>query len=430
MPIKNSKVKTPQVGITKLDNGITVISQNFNHVETVALGTWFRAGARDEQEGEHGIAHMLEHMAFKGTKKRNAQQIAEEIEFAGGDINASTSMETTSYTARVLQEEWPNALNVIADIVCNPQFDGQEMAREQGVVLQEIAASNDMPDDVVYDIGHEIAFPKQAIGRPILGTAKSVSAFDPQSLISFRDRHYVGANMVVAATGKINHQDFVAQVENDFATQKAGNKIDRPSAAFSSGCSLIEKPLDQTHILMSFPSVGYRHDDVYAMQVLAIILGGGMSSKLFQKVREERGLCYSVYAHITAFQDSGLFSVYAGTAPNQVNELIDVTTQTILSMENGAGEQELLKAKNQIKAAIVMSLESTAGRAEQLARQYLAIGKIRDTAEIVANIEAVTMQDIKRLAGEVFSSGELSLAAVGSMEQRPNFEKIIKPFTA
>ena len=423
-------VIAPKIGITKLDNGITVISQNFDHVETVALGTWFRAGARDEQQDEHGIAHMLEHMAFKGTSKRSAQQIAEEIEFAGGDINAATSMETTSYTARVLKEEWRNALNVIADIVCDPQFDDDEMAREQGVVLQEIAASNDMPDDVVYDIGHEAAFPKQSIGRPILGTAQSVSAFGPEHLVSFRNRHYVSENMVVAATGKVNHQEFVEQVAKDFADQKTGAKTKRPAASFSNGCSLVEKPLDQTHILMSFPSVGYLHDDVYAMQVLSIILGGGMSSKLFQKVREERGLCYSVYAHITAFQDTGLFSVYAGTAPDQVEELIDVTTQTILSMENGAGEQELLKAKNQIKAAIVMSLESTAGRAEQLARQYLAIGKVRDTSEIVAKIEAVTMLDIKRLAREVFSGGQLSLAAVGSMQQRPDFDKVIKPFTA
>ena len=413
---------------TEMDNGITVLSQDYAHLETVALGVWTKAGARDEREDENGIAHMLEHMAFKGTSKRNARQIVEEIEAAGGDLNAATSMESTTYNARVLKDDWTMALDVLGDIICDPLFEEGELHRERDVVLQEIAAANDTPDEVVYDLGHEIAFPDQAVGRAILGTHERVASFTTDHLHDFRQNHYGGSQMVIAAVGRIDHDRFADQVAENFSTIKPGTIIERPKAKFEGGMLVSEKPLDQTHILMSFPTIGYRHDDIYAMQVLSIILGGGMSSKLFQQVREQRGLCYSVYAHVSAFQDSGLFSVYAGTAPEKVDELVSVTCDSILSMTDDVSQAEIDRAKNQIKAGLVMSLESAAGRVDQLARQYMAFGETPEISHIIKKIEAVTLADLNRLATQVFNSGQLSFAAVGSLAKLPKYEQVTARF--
>ncbi len=421
MPVNN-------VNKTDLANGITVLSQDYAHLETVALGVWTKAGARDERKEENGIAHMLEHMAFKGTSKRNARQIVEEIEAAGGDLNAATSMESTTYTARILKDEWVNALDVLGDIICDPLFEKNELERERDVVLQEIAAANDTPDEVVYDLGHEVAFPDQAVGRTILGTQERVSAFTPQNLHRFRNDHYGGSQMVIAAAGRIDHDKFADQVAEKFSTVKPGTVTERPPAQFTGGMSVSEKPLDQTHILMSFPAVGYRHEDIYAMQILSIVLGGGMSSKLFQQVREEHGLCYAVYAHVSAFQDSGLFSIYAGTAPDKVGDLITVTTDTILTMTDGVSQAEIDRAKNQIKAGLVMSLESAAGRADQLARQYMAFGQVPEISQIIEKIEAVTMADLTRLSVQVFNGGQLSFAAVGSLAKLPSYGAVTARF--
>lgn len=420
--------KKARVEQTTLDNGITVLSEDYPHLETVSLGVWTKAGARDERKEENGIAHMLEHMAFKGTSKRNALQIVEEIEDAGGDLNAATSMETTTYNARVLKKDWPNALDVLGDIVCDPLFETKELVREQDVVLQEIAAADDTPDDVVYDLGHAIAFPDQAVGRAILGTREKVSGFTAQNLFEFRNRHYCGSQMVVAAAGRIDHDKFAEKVARDFSTIERATLTQRQQARFSGGISVSEKPLDQTHILMSFPMVGYLHRDIYAMQVLSIILGGGMSSKLFQKVREERGLCYAVYAHVSAFEDAGLFSVYAGTAPDKVDELISVASDTILTMADGILPSELDRAKNQIKAGLVMSLESSAARTDQLARQFMAFGEVPEISKIIERIETVTIDDISRLAVEVFTGGQLSFAAVGSLAKLPTYEQTLVRF--
>lgn len=240
--------------------------------------------------------------------------------------------------------------------------------------------------------------------------------------------HYGGSQMVVAAAGRIDHHQFATQVADNFSTIKAGKITARNLAEFSGGMSVSEKPLDQTHILMSFPTIGYRHKDIYTAQILSIILGGGMSSRLFQNVREDKGLCYAVYAHISAFQDSGLFSVYAGTAPEKVDELVSVTSDTILTMYDEATAIELERAKNQIKAALVMSLESAAGRADQLARQYMAFGKIPDIAEIIEKIEAVSLRDISELSRQIFGTGQLSFAAVGSLATLPSYDKVITRF--
>lgn len=417
------------VKTTTLANGITVLSQDYTHLETVALGIWTKTGARDERLEQNGIAHMLEHMAFKGTPTRSARAIAEEIEAVGGDLNAATSMETTSYTARMLKQDWPMALNVLADIVSNPLFEPHELERERGVVLQEIAAANDTPDDLVYDLGHAAAFPDQAVGRAILGTSERIAAFTPDHLHAFRNDHYTAAKMVISAVGRIDHDALVEQVSGHFESFPTAEVEPRPQAVFTGGSKLLEKPLDQTHVLLSFPTIGYRHRDIYALQILSVILGGGMSSKLFQKVREEHGLCYAIYAHVSAFEDIGLFSVYAATGPELAGKLIDVSSDTILSLAADITSADLERARRQIRAGLVMSLESAAGRADQIARQYMARGKVTEIKEIVAKIEAVGLADVRRLAETVFNCDRPSFSCVGALTHLPTFENMARRFS-
>jgi predicted Zn-dependent peptidase len=320
------------VQITRLDNGIHVITHDLPHLETVSLGIWVRAGARDEAEAQNGIAHFLEHMAFKGTHKRSAMQIAQDIENVGGDINASTSMETTGYYARVLKEDWRLGLDILSDILTDPVFDREEVERERDVILQEIAAANDTPDDLVFDLAQAAAYPGHALGRPILGPSGQVAGYDADAMMTYRLANYAGERIVVAAAGRIEHEALVQEAARLLGSIPGAAAPARTAPAFGGGASLAERPLDQAHIVLTFPGVGYHDDDVYVMQVLSVLLGGGMSSRLFQEVREKRGLCYSVFSCTSAYEDSGLFSVYAATAPGKADELTRVTSDTMMSV--------------------------------------------------------------------------------------------------
>ncbi len=417
------------VRITSLDNGVRVITEHMPSLETVALGIWVRAGARDEEEAENGIAHLLEHMAFKGTKRRSARAIAEEIEAAGGEINASTGMETTAYFARVLKDDWPLALDILADIFTAPVFDRLELEREKQVILQEIAAANDTPDDLVFDLAQQSAFPDQALGRPVLGAARQVAQYDVAQITAYRGAHYAGSRIVLAAAGNLSHDALVEQAAVKLATVRAGRDIDWPPAVFEGGFCDVERPLDQTHLVMAFPAPGYLDDRIYPLQILCGILGGGMSSRLFQEVREERGLCYSVFSFAQPYRDGGLVSVYAATGPEKAAELTDVMSKVMLSMTDGVSEPEVARMKAQIKAALVMSLESASGRADQIARQYLAYGRVPEMAEILERIDAITCAEISELAADVFQTPTPAVAAVGNLKGLARYEQIAAQFT-
>lgn len=414
--------------ITRLDNGIHVVSHDFPQLETVAIGVWIRAGARDEQEAENGVAHLLEHMAFKGTRRRDAFRIAAEIESAGGEINAATAMETTAYYARVLKADWPLALDILTDIIIDPVFDPDELAREKDVILQEIAASNDTPDDLVFDLAQTACYPDHALGRPILGTAGRVEAYESGVMVRYRGAHYGGGRMVVAAAGRIDHEALVDLAGRLFAGYEPGEVARRAPPCFEGGPSLAARPLDQAHIVLAFPSIGYHDDDIYGTQVLSSVLGGGMSSRLFQEVRERRGLCYSVFSSAAAYQDTGLFTVYAATAPDHAGELTSVASDVMLSLTEGVDEEEITRAKAQIKAGLVMSLESASSRADQIARQYLAFGRVPDIADIVAKVDRVSAEDIARLAKRLFLSRKPALAAVGGISRLAPYDRIAARF--
>jgi predicted Zn-dependent peptidase len=416
------------VQITRLDNGVHVISHDLAHLETVSLGIWVRAGARDESEAQNGIAHFLEHMAFKGTNRRSAFQIARDIENVGGDINASTSMETTGYYARLLKEDWRLGLDVLADILTDPVFDPEEVARERDVILQEIAASNDEPDDLVFDLAQAVAYPAHALGRPILGNSEQVAGYDAEAMMKYRLANYAGERIVVAAAGRIEHEALVEEAARLLGSIPSTAAPARTAPAFGGGASLAKRKLDQAHIVLSFPAVGYHHDDVYVLQVLSMLLGGGMSSRLFQEVREKRGLCYSVFSTASSYEDSGLFSVYAATAPAKAAELTRVASDTMLSVLEPVDEAEIGRAKAQLKAGLVMSLESASARADQMARQFLAFGKVPEMAAIIEKVERVTPQDVSRLAGQILRSGNPALAAVGALGKLAPYDRIAARF--
>lgn len=416
------------VEITRLPNGIHVVTHHMPHLETVALGIWVKAGARDERAEENGIAHFLEHMAFKGTPRRSARAIAEEIESAGGEINAATGMETTTYYARVLRKDWALALDILADIFTSPALDPEELERERDVILQEIAAAHDQPDDLVFDLAQAASFGSHPLGRSILGTEQLIGAMSRGEILDWRNRHYWGSRIVVAAAGHIDHQAFAAEAGRLLGQLAEGTGPQRETPSFLPTACTAEKPLDQAHLVLSFEAPGYRHPDIYVLQVLSNILGGGMSSRLFQEVREKRGLCYSIFSFGSAFEDAGQVGVYAATSPEHANELLGLTSEVMLSVTDQVTDAEVNRAKAQLKASLVMNLESASARADQIARQFLAFGEVPDIEILVGKIEAVTPEEVRDLALRLFSHHKPAFSAVGQIGGLAGYDTIAKPF--
>lgn len=401
------------VEVTRLPSGLAVVTDAMPHLETASLGVWVGSGSRDERPDEHGISHLLEHMAFKGTTRRTARQIAEEIEAVGGDLNAATSAETTAYYARVLRADVPLALDVLSDILADPTFDPNELRREQHVIVQEIGASEDTPDDIVFDRLQETAFPKQPLGRTILGTPETVRSFDGPRLRAYLSRNYKAPDMVVAATGAVEHRAVVSEVERRFASF-AGPAAPVPEPAhFGGGIHVEARDLEQVHLTMALQGVPQRDPDLYSFQVFSSALGGGMSSRLFQEVREKRGLCYSIYAFHASYLDTGMFALYSGTAEADAAELMRVVVDQITEAAENLTEAEVARAKAQMKAGLLMALESSRARAEQLGRQMLAYGRPIPLAEIVGKIEAVTVKSARAAGRRLISGSRPAVAALG-----------------
>jgi len=404
------------VRVTKIDNGLTVVTDAMPRLETAALGVWIGVGSRAEKRHQHGISHLLEHMAFKGTRRRTARMIAEEIEAAGGEVNAATSVENTAYYARVLKADVPLALDILSDILIDSVFDAGELRREQHVIVQEIGAAFDSPDDRVFDLFQEAAYPDQALGRSILGTQDAVSGFDPDALRHYLDVHYKGPAIVIGAAGAIDHDEIVRIATERFSPFRAETGPSVSPARYVGGEKTERRPLMEAQVTLGFEGRPFGHEDYFAAQLFASVLGGGMSSRLFQEVRENRGLCYSVYAFHWAFSDTGLFAIHAATGAEDLGELMPVIGQELLKVADGIGADELDRARNQMKAGLLMALESPATRAGQIARQILLYGRPLTTEELSERIHAVTLADISRLAGEIVTRSTPTLAAVGPVE--------------
>jgi len=407
-----------------LSNGLTVVTEHMPGLESSTIGVWVKAGARNEDEAQNGIAHFLEHMAFKGTTTRSALEIAEVIEDVGGFINAYTSREMTAYYTRVLGADLPLALDVLADILLNSTFDEREIEIERGVILSEIGQSLDTPDDVIFDWLQGVSYPKQPMGRPILGPAENVRRFSQADLSGFVGTHYGAENLVVSAAGMVDHEALVKQAERLFGHMPKSSAPVALSAQFIGGEKRVVKELEQAHFTLGFDAPGIQDDRVYTAQIYSMLLGGGMTSRLFQEAREKRGLCYSIFASITPGLESGMLSIYSGTSGEQIDELARVTIDEMKRAADDISQVELDRAQVQMKAGMLMGLESPSARAERMARGISIWGRVPELSEAVAKIEAVNVRGLRDYAASVCESGEMAMALYGPVGAAPAMDDL------
>ena len=409
---------------TTLPNGIRVITDRVDTVETVTLGVWVNVGSRNEAEEVSGVSHFLEHMAFKGTARRTALDIAVEIENVGGQLNAYTSRDTTVYYATVLKDNVDLAVDIIADILIHSKLDEEELNRERAVILQEISQVRDTPDDIVFDHFQQTAYPDQPLGRPVLGSAENVRNMSRASLLSYVNAEYGADRMILSAAGNIEHNYLVDLANKTFTNlkQHSGKKV---GAGIYRGGDFREfKPLEQLHLVIGFEGAGYLDAHYYPLGVLSTALGGGTSSRFFQEVREKLGLAYSVYTFTSPHDDGGLFGIYAGTSEDQSEKLVDVVCGEFRRVaEEPLHKDEIARAKTQIKAGVLMSLENTASRAERISRQLLIYGHVITADEMSKKIDQVTEEEI-RAAAEGLLKSTPTLSAVGPVKSLPSCEKI------
>jgi predicted Zn-dependent peptidase len=405
--------------LTTLPNGFRIVTEHMPALGSASVGIWINAGARHETEAQNGIAHFLEHMAFKGTARRSALQIAEEIEDVGGYINAYTSRETTAYYARVLAADVPLALDVIADIVLNPVFDPHEIEIERHVILQEIGQALDTPDDVIFDWLQETAYPAQALGRPILGASERVAGFDQGDLRHFVEGHYGPSQMILAAAGAVDHDAVVRMAEDLFGHLSPVIMAGAEPARFACGEWRMVKSLEQAHFALAFEAPSFTDPRMHTAQIFAGALGGGMSSRLFQKIREERGLCYSIFAQAGSHDDTGTLTVYAGTGAEDIHDLATLTIDEIRRAADDMTEAEVARARAQMKAGLIMGLESPSGRAERLARLVSIWGRVPTLEETVARIEAVDLAAVRDFGADLAAQARVAMALYGPVDAAP-----------
>ncbi len=413
------------VQVSTLANGLRVATDPMDAVETLSVGAWIETGSRYESPKINGISHLLEHMVFKGTRKRDARAIAEQIEAVGGHLNAHTSREYTAFYAKVLKEDARLAVDIISDMVQNASLDADELDRERTVVMQEIMQSLDTPDDVIFDRFQETAFPDQSLGRSVLGAADLIRDMPREQLCQYMGDRYQAKHMVIAAAGRIEHQTLVDLAEETFSGLPSGNDFDYEPAHYTGGDWREERDLEQVHVVLGFEGLGYRDPDFYAVSVLSTLFGGGMSSRLFQEVREKRGLVYSIYSFPAAYVDSGLFGIYAGTGQKEVSELVPLICDEIAKVSTHVSEQEVARARAQLKSSILMSLESTTSRCEQLARQLMVFGRPMTVPEIVEKVESVDASSVTRVAQRLVRTRP-TVAALGPLKNLESYDRVLE----
>ena len=403
---------------TVLDNGLTIITEQMSHVRSASIGIWVRSGSRHEPAELNGISHFIEHTLFKGTRNRTSREIAVESDAIGGHVDAFTSREVASYYVKVLDQHMSRAFDLLADLVTAPLFANDELDRERNVVLEEIKMVEDTPDDLVHEVFVSNFWPDHPLGRSILGTAGTLSTFDHDRVSDFFTNVYTPRNLVVAAAGNVDHKSFVDMVARylgDLTDRPARRSVSVPQSA--SRRIILNKELEQAHLVLGTRSPSMVSEDRYSVHLLNVILGGGMSSRLFQTIREEHGLAYAVYSGVSAYTDAGYMSMYAATSPDQIAEVIDLSIDQFSKIKNEpVTDAELQRAKDQLKVSIMLSLESTSARMSNVARQEIFFGRQFTLDEILVRIDRVTADDVQRIAGEIFGAGELAITAVGQLD--------------
>ena len=414
----------PEVCTARLSNGLRLVSQEMPTLETAALGVWVNTGGRHESAALNGASHLLEHMAFKGTERRDAYAIATEIEAVGGHLNAYTSREQTAYYAKVLKEDQALAMDLLGDILCHSQLADDELAREKDVVIQEIGQAHDTPDDIVFDNFQEVAYPGQAIGRPVLGSADGVAALGREDLFGYLGERYTAADMVLAVAGNIDHDKLLDWAGEAFGGIAPGPGPGCERARYVGGEFRGRRDLEQLHMVLGIDGIAYNDNDFYALQVLSTLLGGGMSSRLFQEVREKRGLAYSVFTFAASYVDGGLFGVYAGSGGEEGRELLEVVCDELRKACDGIREDEVARARAQLKSGLLMALESCYSRCEQLARQTLIYGRVKSVAETVAAVDAVDAAAVEACMWRLLNGAAPTFAALGPVAELPALETL------
>ena len=405
----------------RLSSGIQLVTESMTHVRSVSLGVWLLRGSRHESDRESGIAHFVEHMLFKGTANRSAQQIAQEIDSIGGQLDAFTAKEYAGYYIKVLDEHLPKAVDLLSDMLLRPAFKPEDIQREQGVILEEIKMVEDAPDDLVHEMFTQQFWPKHPLGRPILGTPATVSSFTQPTLRNYFGRSYVAPRLLIAAAGRIEHAQVRTLVERAFESaplQGASDDTAPPDTA--AGSVHRQKDIEQSHVCIGAPSYYQAHQDRHALYVLNTILGGSMSSRLFQHIREDRGLAYAVFSTLTSYSDAGMISIYAGCANERVAQVVDLALEEMRGLrEQPVPFDELRRAKDHLKGSLMLNLESTSSRMSHLARQYIFFGRHFTLDEMTDAIEAVTGDDVLRVANELFRDQGLTATVVGPAEASP-----------
>ncbi|MBN66146.1 MAG: peptidase M16 [Rickettsiales bacterium] len=411
--------------LSTLDNGLRLASETIASAETVAVCITVDVGARHENDQQQGISHMLEHMAFKGTQRRNARDIAEAFDAIGGHFNAFTSHEHTVYYAKVLKDNLPIAVDILCDIMQHSSFDPIELERERQVILQEIAMHQDTPDDLVYDYFQETAFANQSLGQSILGTPDHVQAFQKTHLQDYTRTHYHPQRMVLSAAGNVSHEQLRTLVEEHFTLNPTHDAPPPATTAlYQPGDVRISKSLEQLHIMMGFEGLPIVTENYYVLQLLSLMLGGGMSSRLFQEIRETRGLVYTIASFIASYRDVGMFAVYAATGAEQAAELAPAVCDEMIGFADQLDEVMLERAKNQQKASLLMAREGMIGLSEWLGRHLTNFGEYRNAQQIAAHIDAVTLDQVKALAREIFVADKLCSAVLGPHQHWPEYDQL------
>ncbi len=401
-----------------LPNGLVVITETMPHVRSVSVGLWVRNGSRREVPDENGLAHFMEHMVFKGTERRSAEDIAREMDSVGGMLDAFTSKEQICFNAKVLDEHLPIAFDIIADLVLRPKFDSEDVKKERKVVLEEIKMDLDNPEYLLHEIFTRGFWPGHSLGRPILGTPETVRRFSRDALRTRFENWFAPDRLVMTAAGNVTHEQLLDLVHREFGTLKPAGPMENHGAPQTKAPIHLEpkRDLEQVHLCIGVPSVPLAHRDRFSVAVLNNLLGGGMSSRLFQNIREKRGLAYAVFSELTPYSDAGMMTVYAGTAKETVGQVIDLIIREFRTMkESSVSEEELRRSKNHLKGSLMLSLESTSSRMSNLARQELYFGRFYSLDEILASIEAVTREELQSLAQRYFQTEHIAVTVLGPL---------------
>ncbi|MFN2454858.1 MAG: M16 family metallopeptidase [Pyrinomonadaceae bacterium] len=412
---------TDHIQSTKFPNGLTILTEHMPGLRSVTLGIWVRRGSRHETAALNGICHFIEHAVFKGTERRTALDIAIESDRLGGHLDAYTTHETTGFAVKVVDTAYAQAFDLLADMLARPRFDAEDLAREQRVIIEEMKMVEDTPDEYLGELFNAAYFPDHPLGRPIEGTAATVSSFSRERTQDFHAREYAPRNLVIAAAGNLEHARLVELAARAFGDGEASVEAESsphatPPAAATPILIERKKELEQAHLIIAAPWPSARREDRYAASLLASIIGGGTSSRLWQSVREERGLAYSVGAGASSFSDTGVFTIYAGTSPDQLNEVIDLSLVELRrATRESVGEDELRLVKDQAVSSILLGLESSSARAGTLARQEIVHGRRISPDEIIRRLEAVTPEDVQQIARECFKTNALALGVLGDL---------------